>query len=32
MDNNFVKLIDIAKHFGSVKALDGLSLDIAKGE
>ena len=27
-----VKLLDIAKHFGKVKALDGLTLDIAPGE
>ena len=27
-----MQLVDIAKQFGSVKALDGLSLDIAKGE
>jgi putative spermidine/putrescine transport system ATP-binding protein len=28
----YVQLVDIAKHFGPVKALDGLTLDIAKGE
>ncbi len=28
----YVQLIDLAKHFGNVKALDGLSLDIAEGE
>lgn len=28
----YVQLVDLAKHFGKVKALDGLSLDIAKGE
>ena len=28
----YVQLIDLAKHFGKVKALDGLSLDIAEGE
>ena len=28
----YVQLFDLAKHFGSVKALDGLSLDIAQGE
>jgi putative spermidine/putrescine transport system ATP-binding protein len=27
-----VQLVDITKHFGKVKALDGLTLDIAKGE
>ena len=27
-----MQLVDIAKHFGQVKALDGLTLDIAKGE
>lgn len=32
MSSAYVKLIDIAKHFGQVKALDGLTLDIAKGE
>ena len=28
----YVQLVDCAKHFGKVKALDGLSLDIAEGE
>jgi putative spermidine/putrescine transport system ATP-binding protein len=28
----YVQLHDLAKHFGKVKALDGLSLDIAEGE
>lgn len=28
----YVQLVDLAKHFGKVKALDGLSLDIAEGE
>jgi putative spermidine/putrescine transport system ATP-binding protein len=28
----YVQLVDIAKHFGKVKALDGLTLNIAKGE
>ncbi|MFA5919496.1 MAG: ABC transporter ATP-binding protein, partial [Candidatus Nanopelagicaceae bacterium] len=28
----YVQLLDLAKHFGKVKALDGLSLDIAQGE
>ncbi len=28
----YVQLVDLAKHFGKVKALDGLSLDIAQGE
>jgi putative spermidine/putrescine transport system ATP-binding protein len=28
----YVQLNDLAKHFGRVKALDGLSLDIAEGE
>ena len=32
MSSNYVQLVDIAKQFGKVKALDGLSLDIAKGE
>ena len=27
-----MQLVDIAKQFGKVKALDGLSLDIANGE
>lgn len=27
-----VQLLDIAKHFGKVKALDGLTLEIAQGE
>lgn len=27
-----MQLLDLAKHFGKVKALDGLSLDIAQGE
>ena len=28
----YVQLLDLAKHFGKVKALDGFSLDIAEGE
>ena len=32
MSFSYVQLVDIAKHFGKVKALDGLTLDIAKGE
>ena len=32
MSSSYVQLVDIAKHFGKVKALDGLTLDIAKGE
>lgn len=28
----YVQLLDLAKHFGKVKALDGLTLDIAQGE
>lgn len=32
MSSSYVQLVDIAKHFGSVRALDGLTLDIAKGE
>ena len=32
MSSAYVQLVDIAKHFGPVKALDGLTLDIAKGE
>lgn len=28
----YVQLLDLAKHFGKVKALDGLSIDIAEGE
>lgn len=28
----YVELVDLAKYFGKVKALDGLSLDIAEGE
>ena len=28
----YVQLVDLAKHFGNVKALDGLSLEIAEGE
>ena len=32
MSSSYVQLVDITKHFGKVKALDGLSLDIAKGE
>ncbi len=30
--SKYVQLVDIAKYFGKVKALDGLSLDIAEGE
>jgi putative spermidine/putrescine transport system ATP-binding protein len=30
--SGYVQLVDIAKHFGAVKALDGLTLDIAEGE
>lgn len=32
MSSAYVQLVDIVKHFGPVKALDGLTLDIAKGE
>lgn len=32
MSNTAVQLLDIAKHFGKVKALDGLTLEIAQGE
>ncbi|MFM8621735.1 MAG: ABC transporter ATP-binding protein [Candidatus Nanopelagicaceae bacterium] len=32
MSSSYVQLVDIAKHFGKVKALDGLTLDISKGE
>jgi putative spermidine/putrescine transport system ATP-binding protein len=32
VSSSYVQLVDIAKHFGKVKALDGLTLDIAKGE
>ena len=28
----YVQLLDLAKHFGKVKALDGFSLEIAEGE
>ncbi len=28
----YVQLIDLSKHFGPVRALDGLTLDIAQGE
>ena len=28
----YVQLVDLSKHFGKVKALDGLTLDIAQGE
>ena len=28
----YVQLLDLAKHFGKVKALDGLSIEIAEGE
>ncbi len=28
----YVQLVDLAKYFGKVKALDGLTLDIAEGE
>ncbi|MSO43603.1 MAG: ABC transporter ATP-binding protein [Candidatus Planktophila sp.] len=28
----YVQLVDLVKYFGNVKALDGLSLDIAEGE
>ena len=28
----YVQLLDLAKHFGKVRALDGLSIDIAEGE
>ena len=28
----YVQLVDLAKYFGKVKALDGLNLDIAEGE
>lgn len=30
--STYVQLVDIAKYFGKVKALDGLNLDIAEGE
>jgi putative spermidine/putrescine transport system ATP-binding protein len=30
--STYVQLVDLAKYFGKVKALDGLSLDIAQGE
>ncbi len=29
---NFVSMRDVAKHFGAVRAVDGVSLDIAQGE
>lgn len=32
MSSGYVQLLDIAKKFGEVRALDGLTLDIAKGE
>jgi len=32
VSSSYVQLVDITKHFGPVKALDGLTLDIAKGE
>lgn len=32
MSSAYVQLANISKHFGKVRALDGLSLDIAKGE
>ena len=32
MSSSYVHLVDIAKHFGKVKALDGLTLEIPKGE
>ena len=28
----YVQLVDLVKHFGKVKALDGLTIDIAEGE
>lgn len=30
--STYVQLLDLSKHFGQVKALDGLTLDIAQGE
>ncbi len=30
--STYVQLVDLSKHFGQVKALDGLTLDIARGE
>ena len=30
--SNFVSIRDVAKHFGPVRAVDGVSLDIAQGE
>ena len=30
--STYVQLVDLAKYFGKVRALDGLSLDIAQGE
>ena len=30
--SDFVSLRDVSKHFGSVRAVDGVSLDIAQGE
>ena len=32
MSSTYVQLVGITKHFAKVKALDGLTLDIAKGE
>lgn len=31
-ESNYVELVELRKHFGSVKALDGLNLEIKKGE
>ncbi|MFH0886743.1 MAG: ATP-binding cassette domain-containing protein [bacterium] len=32
MTNTVIKINDLKKHFGKVKAVDGISLDIAEGE
>ena len=29
--STYVQLVDLAKHFGKVRALDGLSLDVEEG-
>lgn len=32
MSAGYVQLLDLVKHFGKVRALDGLTLDVAQGE
>ncbi len=31
-DESFISIQDVSKHFGSVRAVDRLSIDIARGE